>query len=161
MYVHVSPPIYTPPVYSPAGCSIGMENNAAKTLIATVNTPVKIAGTTAPGPINNLFDLASTNKMIYTGAPTLSFFVAVSVSLIAHVTNKKISPVIVKNGLTPQNVGVATFVQSVETARECTSTFSTVFLNTNDFIEIWVENRTDITDVTVIDLAASVIQLTN
>lgn len=123
-----------------------MRENATVTTISAVDTPVKVAGTTTGNAINQKFT-HSDNRLTYTGALTRD----IQVSAVASFTggnNKLIGLYIAKNGVavgdsemyaTTDGSGKAESI-TVQTVVECEE---------NDYIEIWVENSSDSSNVTV------------
>lgn len=122
-------------------------SSSAETTIALVNTPVKVAGTTTAGA--KLRDITHTNgRLTYTGAPIRAFIIDVALSLIVAANNKVMAIYIAKNGTpvaaseqhrkagTGADVGNASMVVEVE-------------LNTDDYIEVFIENTTDDTNATI------------
>lgn len=108
------------------------------TAIGTVNTPVKVAGTTTG---INLFRTTSlgNNNITYTGAKTRYFTYNASISFTASGNNQIASFYIYKNGVKlpeskqSRKIGTGADVGSI-------SISGVTQLNSNDYLEVWVEN---------------------
>lgn len=123
-----------------------MVNNATVTDIVTQGVAVKIAGTTTVGALVQKFTLTD-NRATYIGAITRDFKVTAVLTVIAATANKQIGLYVRKNTslITESEQYVTTNANS---RAEAITIQSFVNLATNDYIEIWVENDTDATDVT-------------
>lgn len=119
----------------------------ATTVISSTGVPVKIAGTTSGA---NLFRVSTTtdNRLTYTGAKSRSFQVICSLTSTQPSSNKYFSFYIAKNGVilteSRQEVKIVNSTDQVSVTLSCT-----VSLSPNDYIEVWVENETASTDLTV------------
>ena len=124
-----------------------MSDNATVTNVITVATPLKIAGTTTANSINQKFTHTD-NRATYTGAINRNFKVTATVSVTSASANDQIGFYIAKNGtvLTESEM----YVTTNASARAESVTIQTITsLITNDYVETWVENDTDASDVTV------------
>lgn len=122
-------------------------SSASSTTFAAVNTPAKIQGTTTSA---NLFRVSSSvsNRLVYTGSKTKRFAVICSLSSIASGNNKNFSFYIAKNGSTlPESKQLMKCSSSVD--RGSITLSCTVLLAPNDYIEVWCENNTDATALSV------------
>ncbi|MBL7931263.1 MAG: hypothetical protein JNL60_05160, partial [Bacteroidia bacterium] len=122
-------------------------SSTASTTFAAVNSPVKIQGTTTSA---NLFRVSSSvnNRLVYTGNKTKRFAVICSLSSIASGNNKNFSFYISKNGsVLPESKQLMKCSSSVD--RGSITLSCTVSLSTNDYIEVWCENNTDATALSV------------
>lgn len=124
-----------------------MSDNATVTNVITAATPLKIAGTTTANAINQKFTHTS-NRETYTGAINRNFKVTATVSVTSASANDQIGFYVAKNGtvLTESEMYVTT---NASARAESVTIQTLVSLVTNDYIEIWVENDTDASDVTV------------
>ena len=124
-----------------------MQNNATLTDIVTQGVAVKIAGTTTAASINQRFT-HSNNRATYVGALTRAFKVSAVASVTSATANKQIGFYVAKNGsvLPDSEMYVTT---NANNRAESVAVQTIVSLATNDYIEIYVENDTDNTDVTV------------
>jgi len=119
----------------------------ASTIIATINTPVKVAGLTTSA---NLFRATSPidNRLTYIGTRTRSFKVSCSLTASAASNNQVFSFYIAKNGtILPESK--QTFKLTNNTDQNSLTISCTVSLAVNDYIEVWVENNTSSTDISV------------
>jgi hypothetical protein len=124
-----------------------MTANATATTIAVTSTPVKVAGTTVNDAITEKFTNSTTNRATYTGAITRDFTVQCVVSLESG-NNKDIEVYVYKNG--SASPGSSSHITTSGTGKgENVVVQSIVELATNDYVEIWVANDDDTTDVTV------------
>ncbi len=120
---------------------------SATTAISAVNTPVKIAGTTTAV---NLFRVTAPtdNRLTYTGTKTRAFKFTCSLSLTAAANNKTFNFYLAKNGSVLPESKQVTKIASGSDVRGL-SLSGIVELSINDYIEVWIENTTDNTNVTV------------
>jgi hypothetical protein len=124
-----------------------MVNNATLTDIVTQNVAVKIAGTTVAGSLAQKFTFTN-NRATYVGAITRDFKVSAVLTVVAATSNKQIGLYIKKtNTLVTESEQYVT--TNANSRAEAITIQAFVNLATNDYIEIWVENDTDNTDVTV------------
>ncbi|MBW1853105.1 MAG: LamG domain-containing protein [Deltaproteobacteria bacterium] len=119
----------------------------AETTITTINTPVLMSGTTTEVTSSDHVAVSSAGRITYTGAKTRCFKVDAAVTMTTAGNNKLVSFYIARNGtpLTPsrQQRFVSTGADVGNMALTCMPQ-----LATNDYIEIYVENNTDNTNVT-------------
>jgi hypothetical protein len=124
-----------------------MSDNATITDVVTVAVPLKIAGTTASSAITQKFSLTS-NRATYTGGITRDFKVTAVASLTASAQNLQIGFYVAKNGTVLDESEM--YVTTNASARAESVAIQTITeLATNDYVEIFVENDTSNTDVTV------------
>lgn len=124
-----------------------MSDNATVTNVITVATPLKIAGTTTANSINQKFTHTN-NRATYTGAINRNFKVTATVSVTSASANDQIGFYIAKNGTVITESEM--YVTTNASARAESVTIQTITsLITNDYVETWVENDTDASDVTV------------
>lgn len=127
--------------------SMSMVGNATDTTISVVNTPVKVAGTTSAGSINQKFTHAS-NKLTYDGEIDRSFRVTAVASLSSG-NNNDLSVFVYKNGSTQIVESEAPVSTSGSGNVENVTCQTITEMTESDYVEIWVENRTGTTDVIV------------
>lgn len=126
-----------------------MVGNATATVIAATTTPVKVAGTTTSVAITQKFTNTN-NRATYTGAITRDFKVTFGATA-ASGNNNQVAFYVYRNG-----VVVASSRAEVTTSG--TGRAENVFGQTivqmgqNDYVEIYVENNSAITNITVEDL---------
>ena len=126
-----------------------MQDNAVETVIAEVDTPVKIAGTTVANSINQKFS-HSNNRLTYVGINSGFFKFDATISFTAG-NNKRIGFYVAKNGVV---------IDESEIYRTTSGTNNTGALSvqaladisTGDYLEIWTENVTDTTNVTALSM---------
>lgn len=126
--------------------SFYMFNNATLTNIVTQGVAVKVAGTTTSGSLAQKFTFAD-NRATYLGAITRDFKVTAVATIEAASPNKQIGLYVYNGALVTESEQYVTTNNS--NRAEAVTIQAVVDLSTNDFIEIWVENDTDATDVTV------------
>ncbi|AEA42544.1 hypothetical protein [Fluviicola taffensis] len=117
------------------------------TTFALANTPVKVLGTTASASLYRATHPTS-NRLTYTGSKTRSFFISSSLSITQPSSNRYFSFYIAKNGViipeSRQDVKVVNSTDQVSLTISCRVT-----LAPNDYIEVWVENQSSTTNMTV------------
>lgn len=126
-----------------------MNGNTTTTVISATNTPTKVLGTTTNSAITQKFTHTN-NRATYVGSLTRVFLVKATLSLESG-TNNQIGCYIAKNG----SVSTESEIYSTTsgTGRSENVTVQTLLeLSTNDYVEIFVENATAITNVLVTDL---------
>tara|TARA_R110000822_G_scaffold300807_1_gene424334 strand:+ start:672 stop:1907 length:1236 start_codon:yes stop_codon:yes gene_type:complete len=122
---------------------------AIETVITTINTPVKIAGTTTALALNERFT-ATTNRLTYTGLiPTTGS--VLGTFTVDSGNNVSLTFYIAKNGVVlPESVSILRVANGADTRNGTVS--SLVGLVTGDFVEIWVENDTNTDNLTCLSL---------
>ena len=134
-----------------------MSGNTTDTVIATVNTMTKIAGTTTKGEATADFTHAD-NKFTYTGTKTKKFKVTVTTTTArATGTGDKLGRfAIFKTGV--EQTKTLSGNKDVGTPTE--TTFQGIIeLATNDYIEQFVENKTDAEDFTVKNMMVIAVEI--
>lgn len=126
-----------------------MNNNATVTTITTVDTAVKIEGTTTDSAVTQKFTHTN-NRQTYVGSITRFFKVSATVSFDSG-NNKVVGCYIYKNGVEVTESEVYGTTNGSGRAENVTIQ-AILELQTNDYVEIWIENSTDTTNVTVTDL---------
>lgn len=128
--------------------------SSALTSIITKDVPVKIAGTTTALSLFRV-TMPANNKLTYTGFKTKRFQAICSVTSTAVSSNTNFSFHIYKNGVklpeSTQSMKLGSGVSAGSLTLSCT-----VSLTTNDYIEVWVENNTDNSDLTADNLNLSI-----
>lgn len=122
-------------------------STATETSISTQNTPVKALGTTTAG--DALRDFTHTaNRLTYTGVPDREFIVIVALSLTAAQNNQILAFHLAKNG----SVIAASEIQrkaAIGNDIGAASVMVEIDLSQNDYIELWVENKSGDTNLTI------------
>jgi len=134
-----------------------MTNNTTDTVIVTVDTMTKIAGTTIKGEASSDFTHAN-NKLTYTGTNTKKFKVTVtSTSVRATGTGNKLGRfAIFRNGV--QETKTLSGNKDVGTPTE--TTFQGIIeMSTNDYVEMFVENKTDAEDFTIKNMMVITVEI--
>jgi len=126
-----------------------MHANATATVIAATNTPVKVSGATTSSAITQKFTNTD-NRATYNGSLVRLFKVSASLSLQSG-NNKTIGCYISKNGIISNDSEVYVNTDGVGKA-ESMHVQTLLELSENDYVEVWIENASSITDITVTDL---------
>jgi hypothetical protein len=129
-------------------------STAALTAIATVDIPVKVSGTTTSATLFR-FTMPSNNRLVYTGKKPRRFQVVCSITSTAVSSNRNFSYHIYKNGVKQSESSQSMKMGSGVSAGSLTISCN-ILLATNDYIEVWVENNTDNSDVTATNLNLSI-----
>jgi hypothetical protein len=123
-----------------------MTNNAISTVISTIDTPVKVLGATTANTINQKFTHTD-NRLTYVGALIRDFQVTATVSLTSG-NNNIIGVYVAKNGTVINSSEMYSTTSSG--GRSESITCQTILeLNQNDYVEIFVENSSSTTNITV------------
>lgn len=123
-------------------------NVAAETIIATIDTFVKAAGTTTL-LTSHLMDMPVDNRLRNTNSVAARHFnVICSLSFTTASNNKLVKFRLAKNGVTEAASEIRN--QSATGADEGTVTLTThLELSQNDYVELFVANGTDSTNITI------------
>lgn len=117
------------------------------TSFSGANVPTKVLGTTTGVGLFRVSS-ATSNRLVYEGIKIRRFSVVASVSVTSQSANKYFSFYIYKNGVklpeSEQAMRLSTGVDKGSLTITCT-----VQLSTNDYIEIWAENTSDGSSLTV------------
>ena len=123
-----------------------MLNNATATTIASSGVAYKISGTTTANTINQKFS-HSDNRLTYTGGLIRDFQVSATASLTSG-NNNVIGLYVAKNGVVISSSEMYATTSSGGRA-ESIACQTILDMEENDYIEIWVENDSSTTDITV------------
>lgn len=123
-----------------------MSLNATPTVISVIDEAVKIAGTTTANTINQKFSHAD-NRLTYTGGLIRDFQVSATASLTSG-NNNVIGLYVAKNGVVIASSEMYATTSSGGRA-ESIACQTIVEMQEGDYIEMWVENSTALTNVTV------------
>ena len=144
---------------SPVG-GMAFHANTVVTPITTVDVEVPISGTTAPYSLNQQFT-HTPNILTYVGALTRGFEVSASLSLrCPDRSNRQIGVYVVKNGVKIPESEIYMRTAAVGDMVNGTILYS-LELETNDTIEIWIENADDTNDILVENFNCLVKPITN
>jgi len=126
-----------------------MNGNATQTIINTIGTPVKVDGATSSSLLTQKFTNTN-NRATYNGSRTRIFKVTATLSLESG-NNNQVGVYLAKNGLVSDESEV--YGTTSGSGRAENIVVQTLFeLSTGDFIEVFAENSTGTTDITVTDL---------
>lgn len=121
-----------------------MQNNSTATTLS-VGVPAKMAGTTTASTSNQKFDHAA-NRLTYTGA-FAETFQASAIATLSGSSNKVVGLYFAKNGAVISETEMYATLPSG--GRLQNLPIQGIFsLSTNDYVEVFVENSTDSTNVT-------------
>jgi len=124
-----------------------MSENTTVTTISGVGVATKILGTTTANTINQKFTHTN-NRLAYIGELQKDFSVTSIASFTGSGNNKKFGLYVAYNGtIIPSSEMYAT--TDGNNRAESIAIQTILPMRTNDYIEIWIENATDGTDVTV------------
>lgn len=125
-----------------------------QTVISSTGVPVKVLGTTTSASLFRM-TAPTDNRLTYTGSKTRSFQVICSLTAVQPSTNKYFSFYIAKNGvILPESRQEVKLVNNTDQGPVTLS--CRVTLAPNDYIEVWVENETSNTNLTVQTMNLSV-----
>jgi len=123
--------------------------NATNTVIAAINTPVKLLGAWTE-QLADQFSTDATGKITYTGLKDIEVNVDMSFTGAAvSGGSKSFAYLVAKNGSVVTSSAAANTASSSVPGR--TSLMWRLSLVTNDYIEAFVENRTDAIDMLITD----------
>lgn len=134
------------------------QNNTLVTTIQSVDTPVKANIVTIGNTISQKFNFTD-NRATYVGAGTQTFKVLSTCSITANSNNDQISIYVAKNGAIDPVSKITITSDSrnrVQNAVNCLP----LQLSNGDYIEIWVENNTDSSNIVMTSLNVIVELLT-
>lgn len=117
------------------------------TTFASAGVPVKALGTTAS---TNLYRMThpTSNRLTYSGSKTRSFMISSSLSITQPSSNRYFSFYIAKNGVViPESRQDVKVINSTDQVSLAISAWAT--LAPGDYVEVWVENQSATTSVTV------------
>lgn len=137
-----------------ADALVSMTGNTTETVIAAANTPVKVAGTFSVDR-ESLFDADTTGRVTYLAERPVTVPIIASLNVkMASGSNKEVGVCFFKNGVAVANSCIGT------TAKPSESGNITVVwqdrLVTNDYYEVFVENRDDTVNIVVEDIKIAV-----
>lgn len=126
-----------------------MTGNATATTISATSTPVKVAGTTVAQPITQRFTHTA-NRLTSDGAIVRAYKVTAILSFTSG-TNNEIGAYVALNGTVIDNS--ETYATANASGRaENTAVQTITELTETDYIEIFVENNSIVSDITVSDM---------
>jgi hypothetical protein len=120
--------------------------SSTTTTIGSINTPVKIAGTTTAVNLDRMTSPAN-NRLTYTGSKTRKFEVTASISFTTSSNNQNISFYVAINGVVQAQTR-----QQRKTGSSgdigALALSGIIELSTNDYVEVWVENNSGSANIT-------------
>lgn len=121
-----------------------------ETIISTISTKTLALGTTtATTPLHDI-DMPQNNRIQYIGVPTRHFIIDVALSTIAAGNNKTLEYQLFKNGIAlPETLMTRAHGTGVDHGALPITT--NVHLAQDDYIELFVSNETDDTNLTIIN----------
>jgi hypothetical protein len=124
-----------------------MSGNVSVTDIVSAGVAVKVNGATDSNPLTQKF-INTDNRATYSGGITRIFNVTVVLSVTSTSSNDQVGFYVSKNGaLLPESEIYVT--TNVNSRAENVVIHAITELSTNDYIEVWVENSSDSSDLTV------------
>jgi hypothetical protein len=126
---------------------VSMQGNTTDTVIAVAGTPVLVAGTWTAQEQEN-FTASTAGRLTYTGALPRTFMIDAVVSADTASGNNKVTALyIAKNGAAIAGSKVS--VDLSNGVEKVITTFWTVELSTNQYVELFIANDTDGVDILV------------
>ena len=121
-----------------------------ETVIATVSVPVKALGTTTleSTPAAKNFDMPVSNRLRYIGTAARAVNVQIAASMTTAASNKEVALHVAKNGA----VIVSSFMErktGTSSDKGSAPTFANVDMSNGDYVELFVSNETDNTNLTI------------
>jgi len=140
---------------------IYMEDNSTATLISNSNEWTKVLGTTTANSKNQSFDNTTANKMVYTGTMTKMFHCGATFSINpSSSADIEWSVGVSKNGV--HLTGSKTLLHSITNGHHYSSAIHIfVELATNDYLELYVQNNTNTSNVEFNDVNIFAMSLPN
>lgn len=128
-----------------------MTGNSTATVIDTINTPVKVAGTTTLDSSVSQKFTHTNNRATYSGAVSRNFKITATLS-VASGNNNQIGVYIAKNAtVIPSSETYLTANSSGRTENSVVQ--SVVSLSQGDYVEVWVKNASGTANITVVDMS--------
>ncbi len=134
------------------------QNNSLVTTIPSRDTPVKANMITIGNPISQKFDFID-NRATYVGSGLQTFKVLSTCSITANSNNDQISIYIAKNGVIDPVSKITITSDSRNRVQNAVNSLP-IELSNGDYIELWVENNTDSSNIRVTSLNVIVELLT-
>ena len=127
---------------------VSMHDNSTATVIATIDTPVKVAGTFVVGAVST-FTADNTGKLTYTGSTTATVQFSASVTLNVVGTNQDLTVQFFKNGISLPDAKISRTVSAGSAGN--VGLFYNIPVTASDYVEIYVANGTSTNNITVTD----------
>lgn len=123
-----------------------MRGNTTATVIAAANTPVKVAGSFTDESSQH-FTIASDGRITYNGIRDITIPIDAAITAISENGTDDIALYFAKNGTVIANSGGDAEIQAVDPTR--LSILWQLSFSTNDYFELFVENQTDTSNITI------------
>lgn len=128
-------------------------SSSVETIIATISTFVKVAGTTIVTPNIVQFSMPTDNRLQYIGSlSNRTFVLGVSLSATAASNNQLLHLIIAKNGDPTDPESITTIMErthGVGAEAGSITLIGHMTLSPNDFVELFISNETGTANVTV------------
>lgn len=135
-----------------------MSGNATDTVIATINTPVKVVGTTTASSNNQRFT-HSNNRLTYVGGVDATFEAIASISYTCPSSpNENVSMYLAKNGSVITESKMSANTRTAGTPANAT-VIAEIPMTDTDYIEVFIENNSGTADLLVDTMSLKVSQL--
>jgi hypothetical protein len=132
-----------------------MAGNATSTSIAVVSTPVKVAGTTTTGFLNNFTHNIALSRLTYTGETTQRFHITTTLTAEGD-GNALFLFFIAKNGVEQSNIEIQ---QQFSSNRSSVTLNGIIQLAQNEYVELWVQNDTNNKNITIVYENVTLVQI--
>jgi hypothetical protein len=130
-------------------------SSSANTIIASSNTPEKVAGTTTATELTR-FTSPVNNRLVYDGTKTRTFIVTAAISVTGISGSHVYSFYIFKNGAEITASRQRTKVSSTVGDVQIVTIVCTVTLAPGDYVELWTENNSSSGDLNVQNMTLSI-----
>lgn len=129
--------------------------SSASTVISAIDTPVKLAGTTAAAALNERISHPASNRVTYTGLVPSLVDISARVNIDPVANNQAFNLYIAKNGtVLPESLTRVRVAAGSDERNADVGVLAEAV--TNDFFEVWIENTTSDSDVTALSLTLKI-----
>jgi len=129
-----------------------MDDNSTQTTIVSPSTFYKADGSTSEGALNKGGFTLSSNRATYSGPPT--YFKVDAIAAMTGGSNKVVALRVALHGTTISSSQSRTTTTSGRSENAHAQTY--VYLTSGDYVEAYIANTTDTTNITVKDLSVTV-----
>lgn len=130
--------------------------SSVETSIGTVNTYVKLAGTTLLDKNSTYWSSPQSNRLQYSGPAKRGVNCQATLSITTASNNKTIKVAVAKNGVVIEDSAIRRFV-ATGSDEGAVALFAFDEVINGDYFEVWVANETDSTNITATSLNFAVI----
>lgn len=134
-----------------------MNGNATQTIIGSVGVAVKVLGSTTSNSLSQKF-VNTDNRATYVGGNSRIFKVTSTLSVESTSANDQVGVYIAKNGSLIDS-SEAYLTTNSQRRAENISVQAVVELTANDYIEVYIENSSDTSSLTVADMNLIVVEV--